>query len=251
MAELREVEAILESGKVEEEELQSALQAILFHQCLYEDWPHAPAYRLLARHLHHVQPILAAFGYRLTHHPVAHMLVLEARTVAYGVHLARLKKDETVVLLVLRLLYAEGVSSLDDNGRVEITTDDLHDRIRTAGEEPPQMARLLEILRLFQRKGLLRIGERDMAEQLVVVTIMPGITMLVPDVYVEAVTQWLEQKAMAEMDEAPEAEAEAASDILGHVADYRAGLGTAAAPASASDADEDIDANGEGDDVPA
>lgn len=250
MAELREVTTILDNSKVEEEELQSALQAILFHQCLYEDWPHAPAYRLLVRYLQHVQPILGAFGYRLTHNSAAHMLVLEARTVAYGVHMARLKKDETVVLLVLRLLYAEGLSSLDDSGRVEITTDDLHDRIRTAGEEPPQMARLLEILKLLQRKGLVRVGERDMTEQLVVLSIMPGITTLVPDVYVEGVIQWLEQRALAEVDDAAAMESEGAQDMLAHVADYRAGLGAADVAPTLEEV-EDAEAEEDDSDVPA
>jgi hypothetical protein len=247
VAELREVAAILDTGKVEEEELQSALQAILFHQCLYEDWPHAPAYRLLVRHLPNVQPILGAFGYRLTHHPVAHMLVLEARTVAYGVHMSRLKKDETVVLLVLRLLYAEGISSLDEQGRVEITTDDLHDRIRTSGEEPPPMPRLLEILRLFQRKGIVRVGERDLAEQLVVLTIMPGVTMLVPDVYVEAVIQWLEQRELMRVDENADEDGVPSKSLLGHVADYRAGLGSEEATSPTGDSDM----IGGQDDVPA
>lgn len=247
MAELREVAAILDTGKVEEEELQSALQAILFHQCLYEDWPHAPAYRLLVRHLANVQPILGAFGYRLTHHPVAHMLVLEARTVAYGVHMSRLKKDETVVLLVLRLLYAEGISSLDEQGRVEITTDDLHDRIRTSGEEPPPMPRLLEILRLFQRKGIVRVGDRDLAEQLVVLTIMPGVTMLVPDVYVEAIIQWLEQRELMRVDEDAGEDDVPPRSLLGHVADYRAALGSVEAPSPGGDS-EMIEGQ---DDVPA
>lgn len=195
MAELREVAAILDAGKIDEEALQSALQALLFHQCLYEDWPHVQAYRIIARHLSNVQPIMGAFGYRVTHHPVSSMLVLQTSSVVYGNQMARLRKDETVVLLVLRLLYAEGVSSLDEYGRVEITTDDVHDRLRAAGDEPPAMPRLTEILRTFQRKGLVRIGERDAAEQLVVLSVMPGITVLVPDVYVEALVQWLETRS--------------------------------------------------------
>lgn len=200
MAELREVSAILDTGKVELEDLQSAMQAILFHQCLYEDWPHAPSYRLLVRHLAHVQPILAAFGYGLRHHPVAHMLVLEATSQVYGLQMSRLKKDETAVLVVLRLLYAEGISALDENGRVEATTDDIHDRLKTCGEEPPPIARLLDILRSLQRKGLVRVGDHDATEQLTVVTIMPGITILVSDIYVEAVIQWLEARALARLD---------------------------------------------------
>lgn len=192
MTELREVAAILDSGKVDEADLQSALQALLFHQCLYEDWPHVQAYRIIARHLGHVRPIMAAFGYKVTHNPVSSMLVLQPSGAVYGVQLGRLKKDETIILLVLRLLYAEGVSSLDEYGRVEMTTDDVHDRLRAAGDEPPTMPRLIEILKMFQRKGLLRIGDRDAVEQIVVLTILPGITMLVPEVYVAALVRWLE-----------------------------------------------------------
>ncbi|MFA6114143.1 MAG: DUF4194 domain-containing protein [Sphingomonas sp.] len=194
MADLLQVSQILDSGKVDEEDLQAALQAILFHQCLYEDWPFAPAYRLLARHLHQVQPILGAFGYRLTHHSVARMLVLEPVKAIYGVHMSRLRKDETTILLALRLLYAEGVSSLDEYGRVECDSDELHDRLRSAGDEPPPLPRLIEILKLLQRRGLVRVGERDANEQILPLTIMPGITVLVPDVYVEALVQWLENR---------------------------------------------------------
>ncbi len=240
MAELREVAAILDTGRVEEGELQLALQAILFHQCLYEDWPHAPAYRLLVRNLAHVQPILAAFGYRLLHHPVAHLLALEAHSVVYGVQMARLKKDETVVLLILRLLYAEGISSLDEQGRIETTTDDIHDRLRTSGEEPPPMPRLMEILRLFQRKGAVRIGEHNATEQMTVLVIMPGITVLVPEVYVEAVIQWLEQRAPVEINDPDSA---TAKNMLSHVADHLAGLGAAEEPASLAD-DGEVEGDG-------
>jgi len=156
------------------------------------------------------------------------------------VNMARLKKDETIVLLVLRLLYAEGISSLDDRGRVESTTDDIHDRLRSAGEEPPTIKRLIEILKLFQRKGIVRIGENDPEEQLLQLTIMPGVTVLVPDVYVEAVIQWLERQEF----EAAEAGADilSADTMLAHVADYRANLG-AEAPASDIDSQNEDDSD--------
>jgi hypothetical protein len=224
MADLREVEAVLNTG-VEEEELQSALQAILFHQCLYEDWPYPPGYRLLARHFAQVRPILAAFGYRLVHHAAAQMLALEPDVTVYGVHMARLRKDETIVLLLLRLLYEEGISMLDERGRVEVTTDDLHDRLRTMGEEPPPLPRLREILRDFQRKGLVKVGDRDPIELMILVTIMPGIVLLVPDVYVEAIIQWAESRIE-----------EREKGLLDHVADVKAHLGAAPAAIASTEA---------------
>ena len=235
MAELREVALILDAEKVGEEALQSALQALLFHQCLYEDWPNAQAYRIIARHLAQVQPIMAAFGYRVTRHPVSNMLVLQPSGAVYGVQMAKLRKDETVVLLVLRLLYAEGVSSLDERGRVEITTDDVHDRLRAAGDAPPPMPRLIEILKTFQRKGLVRIGERDPAEQLIVLNIMPGITTLVPDAYVEALLQWLESCAH---------QAEAPAGVLSAIASAPGGARAPTASGDGAPIEDD-------DDVPA
>jgi hypothetical protein len=229
VAELSQVRDILDAGKVDEEQLQAALQALLFHQCLYEEWPSAPAYRTVARHLAQIQPIVGAFGFKVTHHPVAHMLVLEATGAVYALHMSRLRKDETSVLLALRLLYAEGVSSLDENGRVEITTDDVHDRLRAAGDEPPAMQRLLEILRLFQRKGIVRMGELDPEEQIVILAIMPGVTVLVPDVYVEALVRWLENR----IDGPPKG-------LLAIVADAR-GQGEADAHVAAAPEDEEPD----------
>ena len=233
MPELREVAAILDTGKVEASELQAALQALVFHQCLYEDWPHAPSFRLLTRHMVQVQPILAAFGYRVTHHPAERMLVLETGRNPYGVNQMRLKKDETIVLLASRLLYAEGLAQIDDRARVEITTDDIHDRLRACGEDPPSLPRLIEILKAFQRKGLVRVGETDAAEQMAVVTLMPGIAVLVPEAYVEAVRLWLEHRAAG-------IEAQADS-LLGQVAAYRSTLGSERPPAQSHDDEEEAD----------
>ena len=108
------------------------------------------------------------------------------------------------------------------------------------------MPRLLEILRLFHRKGVVRIGERDPAELMVVLTIMPGITLLVPDVYVEAVIQWLEQRELARLD-SDDGNDEPAKSLLGHVAEYRAALGSAETAAS----QEEIESYEDQDDVPA
>lgn len=154
------------------------------------------------------------------------MLALERSGPVYGAHLSRLRKDETVVVLILRLFYEEGISSPDERGRVEITTDDIHDRLRAAGEEPPAIPRLKEILRGFQRRGLVRLGDRDPVEQLLVVTIMPGVAVLVPGVFVDAVARLEEACAEAQAGGAEPP----ASSVLAHVAAARASLGAAAEP---------------------
>ncbi len=50
-----------------------------------------------------------------------------------------------------------------------------------ARSDPPDEARLIEILRLFARKGALRLGERDRLERVTPLTVMPGIAVLSPD----------------------------------------------------------------------
>jgi hypothetical protein len=105
----------------------------------------------------------------------------------------RLRKDETLVLLALRLAYEEGLRDhrVSTDGTVECTTDDIADAIRSAARsEPPDEARLIEILRLFARKGALRLGERDRAERVTPLMVMPGITVLSPDAWMDQVRAW-------------------------------------------------------------
>jgi hypothetical protein len=243
--ELEEVKLMLDKG-VDEEELQLALQALMFHQCLYEEWPSAASYKLIVRNLRHVRPIIGAFGFRLEHSELVKMLVVKLQQPGYGVAMNRLRKDETVVLLCLRLLYEEQMraGASDESGRVLTISSEVYDQIRrTTGEAPPAAARLFEILALLQRRGLVRVGERD-TEQVANVTIYPGITYLVPDLFVTALDSWLERR-------------EAAGDVgmLAHVAGALQGGETGPASEESGAASEyraGPDATeGEGDDVPA
>jgi hypothetical protein len=105
----------------------------------------------------------------------------------------RLRKDETLVLLALRLAYEEGLRDhrVTTEGVVECTTDDIAESIRTATRsDPPEETRLLEILRLFSRKGALRLGERDKAEKLTPLMVLPGVGVLSPDAWMEHVRAW-------------------------------------------------------------
>lgn len=228
-AELSEVTRILDSG-VAEGDLQLALQALIFHQCLYEEWPSSAAYKLIVRHIAQVRPIIAAFGFRLEHSALLRMLVVKLEQPGYGVSMNRLRKDETIVLLCLRLLYEEQIRSgaSDEAGRVLTISSEVYDQIhRTTGETPPAATRLFEILGQFQRRGLVRVGLRD-EDQVANVTIFPGITLLVPDAYVGMIADWLERRAL---------DAAAGGDMLRHIA-----LGLSPTGAPGVQGDDDVSA---------
>jgi hypothetical protein len=56
--------------------------------------------------------------------------------------------------------------------------------------DPPDEARLLDILRMFQRQGAVRVGQRDRIEKVSPLTILPGVSVLVPDSYLEDLMLW-------------------------------------------------------------
>ena len=113
----------------------------------------------------------------------------------------RLRKDETLVLLALRLAYEEGLCGhrVSAEGVVECTSDDIVASIRTtARSEPPEETRLLNILRLFARRGAVRLGERDRTERVTPLRLMPGTAVLCPDAWMDQVRAWAAAAGEAE-----------------------------------------------------
>lgn len=221
---LQEAQAVIEAElrrarpgrKVGEEEiaaqLQTAAQVMLLHQVIYADTPGiGPSYDLLRRHRVYFGRLFESLGYELTFDVDTQSIALVPGELNYGWRQIRLKKDETLVALVLRLLLEEatGHGEIDDQGRVESDTDAFYDRYRTlSGEEPPAEARLAEILRGFQRRGLVRVGERDREEQITPVTVLPGIRSIVTERFAFAVADWCARAVR---------EAGAGDDVFTHI----------------------------------
>lgn len=182
-----------------EDDLRQALQALMLHQILYRDWPLSGGpFRTVQKHRTFFERYVAAMGAALVFEHRVGMIAMRPATPQYGWRQNRLKKDATLVLLALRYLYDEGMetSQMTEDGRVEVTTDHLHDLISTGvGETPPEEGRLDEILQGFHRRGLVRLGKRDTAERLRPMAVLPGVRILVPDLYVQAVADWVAQGA--------------------------------------------------------
>lgn len=178
------------------EEMTRALQVMLTRQCIYSHTPGlGRTYDLVRAYSSFFERYFGTLGYRLVIKERDQMVALSVPIgeTRYDAVYERLRKDETIVLLGLRLLWEEAVGTQDvgDGGTVETTTGDLVDRIKTATQsDPPDEARLLDILRMYQRQGAVRVGQRDRIEKVSPLTILPGVSVLVPDSYLEELLLW-------------------------------------------------------------
>jgi|GEM_PF-939790 len=222
-------------------QLQTAVQVMLLHQVIYADTPSIGAsYDLMRRHRVYFGRLFESMGFELLFEADTQTIALVPGDTSYGWSQLRLKKDETLVAFVLRLLLEEatGRGEIDDLGRAESDTDAFYDRYRTlSGEDPPAETRLSEILRGFQRRGLVRIGDRDRDEQVTAVTVLPGIRTIVTERHAFAIADWCARASR---------EAAAGDDVFTHVEALR----QPAAPAGEADANPEGDPSDESGDDP-
>jgi len=179
-----------------QEELTRALQVLLTRQCVYSSTPGlGRTYDIIRAYSTFFERYFGTLGYRLVVSPRDQMVALSVPVgeTRYDAVYERLRKDETIVLLGLRLLWEEalGTQDIGEGGTVETTTGELVDRIKTATQaDPPDEARLLDILRMYQRQGAVRVGQRDRIEKVSPLTILPGVSVMVPDSYLEELLLW-------------------------------------------------------------
>jgi len=179
-----------------QEEMTRALQVLLTRQCIYSSTPGlGRTYDIVRAYSAFFERYFGTLGYKLVVSPRDQMVALSVPVgeTRYDAVYERLRKDETIVLLGLRLLWEEALGTQDvgEGGTVETTTGELVDRIKTVTQaDPPDEARLLDILRMYQRQGAVRVGQRDRIEKVSPLTILPGVSVMVPDSYLEELLLW-------------------------------------------------------------
>lgn len=179
------------------DEMIRCTQALMTRQCIYASSPGlGRTYELIKAYSSYFEAYFACMGYRLTVSPRDQMVALSVPQdqSRYDAAYQRLSKDQTVVLLALRLMWEEGVNNQDvqEGGIVETTTGDLIDRIKSVTQaSPPDERPLLDTLRHFQRNGVVRVGERDRVERISPLMIMPGVNVVAPDGFIEDLKLWL------------------------------------------------------------
>lgn len=193
-----------------EEELTRCIQVLMSRQCLYPHQHHlARSYAIMAtvEYQGFFQKYFAAMGLEFHFDTRSRMVALRFPGVdrrRYDWQASRLKRDETLVLIALKLAYEEGFRAnlMGARGEVEITTNDLVDKLEMIGRTAIEETRLNEILALLKRKGVLDLGERDPVERVRPLTILSGIEVAVPESYVQQVSDWVDQLPAAASTEA-------------------------------------------------
>ena len=201
MLELDEVRELMEGRRgnppVQKNAIEIAIQALLTHQIVYPDTNllRRDTYDLIRRHNTFFERYFSAMGVGLSIEPSTGMIALTRGPNRYGSQLNRIRKDETLIMLALRLTLDEGLRAglMDDMGRVETNTDELFDRIRTLAKvEPPSEARLEEILKWLRKRGAVLLHDADRIERVTPVTVLPGTRVLVDDEFAVSLTKWIE-----------------------------------------------------------
>lgn len=202
--ELREFAQALDKANDPEalsDAIRIAIQALLFHQVIYDDTHSVPAAAVQAikDHRSFFEKYFAVAGYDLELDARTQMIALKPKELEkppYAWRLIRLKKDETLIRIVLRYIFEQGFvdGKMDGTGRVETDTVEIAEVYqRIAQASPPGENHLVDtLLRDLNRKGIVRIGDKDRDTRVTRMTILPGIRVLVSDTYVERLRDWLE-----------------------------------------------------------
>jgi hypothetical protein len=188
----------------DEDGITRCIQVMLARQCIYAN-QHGlgPSYRVLStpQYQGFFRKYFAAMGLEFYHDSRSGLVALKVpgRAPRFDHQSHRLRKDETAVLLALRVAYEEAFQNKEFNelGRVELTTDQLYDKLSVIGRIEIDDTRLKEILDLVRRKGVIDLGERDPVERVTPFTILPGIEIVVPSTYIERVRNVAETMASA------------------------------------------------------
>ncbi|MCZ7861463.1 DUF4194 domain-containing protein [Agrobacterium salinitolerans] len=173
------------------DELTSAIQVMITRQVIYSHTKGlGGTYEIVKTYGSFFDRYFKAMGLRFISSPRDQMVALSVPQgeTRYDAVYERLTKDETLILLSLRLVWEEAVANQDiaEGGICETTTGDVIDRFKSATQlEPPNEGRLMDILRLFQRRGAVRVGKRDSVERVTPLSILPGVVVLAPDTFLD------------------------------------------------------------------
>lgn len=177
-----------------EDEVRRCIEVLLHRQFIY---PHQhslkPVHSILseADYQGFFRKYFNAMGLEFIHDSRSGMVGLRmpAGIPRHNSNATRLKKDETQVILILRLvfeeIYRDGRQGA--RGEVEISSDDLLDKLVVVADMEIGETRLAEVLTRFERKGLVEVGDRDPEERVRMITIYPGIEHATPDIFIQRV----------------------------------------------------------------
>lgn len=212
----RQMEAAGERRSEEEvvQALARASRDLLSRQTIHgDDRILSASYRLLWDHRRYFEPLFASMGFEIHYRQDYGYVLLQPGEIAVESRRGRIRKDETLVLFALRLIWEETSrdGDMDAMGRVETDSGALMDRYRILAQTVfPSLPRLREMMKDFKARGLVTLGEEDREEEVLPITVMPVIR--------EIVTAQLAQEVMAYTADF----VEGGQDVLEHLEEVRA-----------------------------
>jgi hypothetical protein len=193
-----------------ENDLRRAARELLAQQFLFaENRRQRASYAVVTRHYAYFDKLFDALGWSLQRDDrFGYVGIVPLAEESHRL----LKLDETLVLLLCRLLYEEAAeASQIEAGAAFVDGEALLNRYELLlGRERPKRARVMEILRLLRSHGLLQVDGGD-SEEAPRLRLLPSLRAVTGDAVLEQLAGYVQRGE--EVEDAEEAEANSASPV--------------------------------------
>lgn len=189
------------SDLYEVEDFQRAASELLSRQFLYADNPRQRAhYLLVSRELEYFRNLFGALNWSVKHDADLLYVGILPRD---GEVSLRLKHEEALLLLTLRLLYEEALERYEmDSGSAFTDSETWLTRYEVlTRRERPNLSRLRDIVALFARHGLVQRGEEDQDEKNLRLKIRPAVRLVAGDSWLARLEAFLDGETPPEHDD--------------------------------------------------
>ena len=202
---IEEADSSGEDGGKLEADLRHAAQHLWRSQFLYQnDWGSKTDYELLQRYKTYFENLFSALGYRIVGgRPADHFVGLLAIDLPPR---QKMKLEESLLLLVLRLHYEEAFRryEMNDAGEIEVEGETILQvyEERTHRIRPP-ISVVHDILSSFRQRGLLRVAE-NVDNRNFTLFLRPALPIVVGEDMLASLEDYVAKAASSGSQEAPE-----------------------------------------------
>lgn len=176
------------------DDFRTAAAALLYRQFIHaDDHGYRQHYAIITRHVPYFESLYDAINRNFICNLDFGYVGTLPRDESTSTTFLRLRKDESLVLLCLRVLYEEGVKDFRvSGGAVSADSGVVAARYEALTKlERPPFARMKDILRLFARYGILKENSEESESRNMVVRIRPTVRLVTTDAYLRQLEELL------------------------------------------------------------
>lgn len=192
---LRDLKALsVDNDDYTTDDFRAAAAALLYRQFIHaDDHGYRQHYTIITRHVPYFESLFDAINRHFICNLDFGYVGTLPRDEAQSTTFLRLRKDESLVLLCLRVLYEEGVKDFRvSNGAVSADSGVVAARYEAlTKQEKPPFVRMKDILRLFARYGILKENADESESRNMVVRIRPTVRLITTDAYLRQLEELL------------------------------------------------------------